>query len=270
MAFFSEEEKNILGSVLPDVAAALRTPLNNLHIAMQRLLSQQEEGSTEQAIVQQSYYRMLRLVNNLSVAPELLSDELLDTENTELVVWLDEMCREAASIAREIGVEVEFVCKSRYLVAAVNRVYFERMVWNLISNALKATPAGGKVTVTLEDRGRLFLLSVRDNGCGLSPEGSDAIFQRWTQKGGTPLMMQGGLGLGLLICRRVAEGHGGRLLLESRPGEGTLVTAALPHTRRNGGELHTDQQDYAGGFSHVMMELSDALPYRAFTEKHLD
>lgn len=268
MAFFSEEEKNILGSVLPEVAAALRTPLNNLHIAMQRLLSQQED-STECAIVQQSYYRMLRLVNNLSAAPELLSDERLETENTELVVWLDELCREAASIAREIGVEVEFVCKSHYLVAAVNRVYFERMVWNLLSNALKATSGGGTITVTLEDRGQIFLLSVRDSGCGLPPEGSDAVFQRWTQKGAAA-PPQGGLGLGLLICRRVAEGHGGRLLLESRPDGGTMVTAALPHVRCGSGELHSAQQDYAGGFSHVMMELSDALPYRVFTEKHLD
>lgn len=269
MAFFSEEEKNILGNVLPEVAAALRTPLNNLHIAMQRLLSRQED-STECAIAQQSYYRMLRLVNNLSAAPELLSDERLEAENTELVVWLDELCREAASIAREIGVEVEFVCRCRYLVAAVNRVYFERMVWNLLSNALKATPSGGRVTVTLEDRGQLFLLSVRDTGCGLPPEGSDAMLQRWTKKDGASSAMPGGLELGLLICRRVAEGHGGRLLLESRPGHGTMVTAAIPHTRRSSGELHSAQQDYAGGFSHVMMELSDALPYRAFTEKHLD
>lgn len=269
MAFFSEEEKNILGNVLPDVAAALRTPLNNLHIAMQRLLSRQEDSS-ECAIVQQSYYRMLRLVNNLSAAPELLSDERLDTENTELVVWLDELCRQADSIAREIGVEVTFVCRCRYLVAAVNRVYFERMVWNLLSNAMKATSGGGTITVTLEDRGQIFLLSVRDSGCGLSPEGSDAVFRRWTQQSGAPAMMQGGLGLGLLICRRVAEGHGGRLLLESRPDGGTMVTAALPHTRRGNGELHSAQQDYAGGFSHVMMELSDALPYRVFTQKHLD
>lgn len=268
MAFFSEEEKNILGGVLPEVAAALRTPLNNLHIAMQRLLSQQED-STECAIVQQSYYRMLRLVNNLSAAPELLSDERLETENTELVVWLDELCRQAASIAREIGVEVEFVCRCRYLVAAVNRVYFERMVWNLLSNAMKATSGGGRITVTLEDRGQIFLLSVRDSGCGLPPEGSDAVFRRWTQQDAAA-PQQGGLGLGLLICRRVAEGHGGRLLLESRPDGGTMVTAALPHVRRGSGELHSAQQDYAGGFSHVMMELSDALPYRVFTEKHLD
>ena len=79
-----------------------------------------------------------------------------------------------------------------------------------------------------------------------------------------------GMGLGLLICRRVAEGHGGRLLLESREGEGTLVTVSLPHIRRGDGQVRERRTDYAGGFPHVMMELSDALPYQAFYEKHLD
>ena len=58
--------------------------------------------------------------------------------------------------------------------------------------------------------------------------------------------------------------------MESREGQGTLVTAALPHIRRNDGQVRDSRYDYAGGFAPVMMELSDALPYQAFYEKHLD
>ena len=269
MTYFSEEEQRILGKALPNVAAALRAPLNTLHVAAQRLAAQDGGDSAEQAIMQQSYYRMLRLVENLTTAPELLSDEPFDTQNLELVVWLDELCRQADSIAREAGVEVHFVCRERYVIAAVNRTYLERMVWNLLSNALKFTPKGGVVTVSLEDKGRQLLLRAKDTGCGIPPEIADSVFDRW-RRDGRPELPVHGMGLGLLICRRVAEGHGGRLLLESREGEGTLVTVSLPHIRRGDGQVRESRADYAGGFPHVMMELSDALPYRAFFEKHLD
>ena len=268
MAEFSPEEKQILSSVLPNIAEAMRLPLNNLHMAVQRLAAPELQGTAESAIMQQSYYRMLRMVSNLTMGPELLSDAPFETQNLELVVWLDELCRQADSIARETGIKVEFICRERYIVTAVHRTYLERLVWNLLSNALKFTPASGHISVTLEVKGQQVLLSVKDTGPGIPPEDMETVFDRWTQSQ-RPISLSHGIGLGLLICRRVAEGHGGRLLLESREGQGTLVTVALPHVRR-GGEVRDVRMDYAGGFPHVMMELSDALPYRAFTEVHLD
>ena len=91
----------------------MRLPLNNLHMAVQRLAAPELQGTAESAIMQQSYYRMLRMVSNLTMGPELLSDAPFETQNLELVVWLDELCRQADSIARETGIEVEFVCRGR-------------------------------------------------------------------------------------------------------------------------------------------------------------
>ena len=267
MTPFSAEEQQILAGVLPGIASALRSPLHNLHMAAQRLTGNGD--SAESAVMQQSYYRMLRLVSNLSMGPELLSDKPFETRNEDLKALLDELCRQAASIARETGVNMEFVCPERYVIAAVNRYYLERLMWNLLSNALKFTPKGGTVTVTLETKGGLVLLRVRDTGCGIPAERMAALFDRWAE-GIEAAPAAYGMGLGLPICRRIAEGHGGRLLLESSEGQGTLVTAALPHIRRGGGQVRDKQYDYAGGFSHVMMELSDALPYQAFSAQHLD
>lgn len=203
------------------------------------------------------------------MGPELLSDKPFQTQNEELVVLLDELCRQADSIAREAGVEVRFDCRERYVVAAVERTYLERLVWNLLSNALKFTPRGGVITVSLEVRSGQVLLRVRDTGCGIPAERMATLFDRWAE-GIEAAPAAYGMGLGLPICRRIAEGHGGRLLLESREGQGTLVTVALPHVRKDGGQVRDTGYDYAGGFSHVMMELSDALPYQAFAAKHMD
>ena len=114
-----------------------------------------------------------------------------------------------------------------------------------------------------------MLLRVRDTGCGIPAERMATLFDRWAE-GIEAAPAAYGMGLGLPICRRIAEGHGGRLLLESREGQGTLVTVALPHVRKDGGQVRDTGYDYAGGFSHVMMELSDALPYQAFAAKHMD
>ena len=269
MAELTAEEKRLLSCVLPNLATALRTPLNNLHLATERMASRSAPAGEEDAIARQSYYRLLRLVNNLSMAPELAADTPFQTRKLELVVWLDELCRQMASIACETGVALSFVCRERYLICAVHPEYLERLVWNLVSNALKYTPSGGAITVTLERKGRLVLLSVRDTGRGIPPQQMDSLFSRWKESLRLDPSTHG-LGLGLPICRRIAEGHGGRLLLESRIGQGTLVTVALPHVRVDGDAVRQPQTDYAGGFSHVMMELSDALPYRAFTERNLD
>ena len=217
MADFTQEERCLLSSVLPNLATALRTPLNNLHLAAERMASRSAPAGEEDAIARQSYYRLLRLVNNLSMAPELALDTPFQTRNLELVVWLDELCRQMASIACEIGVTLNFVCRERYLIAAVHPEYLERLVWNLVSNALKYTPPGGTVTVALERRGRLVVLSVGDTGCGIPPEQVESLFSRWKENLWLDPMTHG-LGLGLPICRL------GRML--AQVGEDALTRCA--------------------------------------------
>ena len=122
VADFREEERQILGSVLPNVAAALRTPLNNLHMAAERIARQLPDDGLEGAVLQQSYHRLLRLVSNLSMGPELLSEQPFQLQNLELVAWLGDLCQQAASAADALGIGLSFTCRERYLVAAVHRV----------------------------------------------------------------------------------------------------------------------------------------------------
>ncbi len=270
----NEDRNNaLLCDVLRSVAEQMRGSLGNIHMALDRLTPAGAELTGEQeqsaAILNQSYYRILRVIENLSDAPLLAGEATLSRSNLELVTWLEDLCAQARPLAAEAGLTLTFRCAERYHKAAVNERCLGRLVWNLLSNAFKFTPAGGRVEVELAFRGGQIVLTVSDTGCGVSREMMEIVYERYLHPERLDPQPYG-LGLGLPLCRRIAELHGGRFLLTSREGEGTTVTVSLPDERLEGDALEQPLPVYSGGFQRSMVELSDALPYRAFTRKNLD
>ncbi len=266
------DQEHLLNEILPNVAAQLRGSLGNMHVALLRMApSEGADPAAERnmAILSQSYYRAMRLVNNLSAAPMLLETAPFLTANVEMVAWLEGLVRQAQPLAEEAGIELSFVCTLPHHSVAIHKEHMERLVWNLLSNAIKFTAQGGRVSVSLRVGGGQVLLTVSDTGCGISEELQETVFDRYLHSERVDPQPHG-LGLGLPLCRRIAEGHGGRLMLQSRVGEGTSVTAALPDRKVAEGTVKSASFHYAGGFQPVLMELSDALPYGAFRTRHID
>ena len=267
-----EDSQILLEQIMPQIAAQLRGAMGNIHTALTRLVPEEMpegEGSTGQsaAILCQSYYRLLRLVNNLSAAPLISQTEPLETKNVELVAWLTELMHYAQPLVAHAGVRLTLRCSLTTHVAAIHPSYLERLLWNLLSNAVKYTPSGGEVTVTLRAVAGQVLLTVADSGVGIPPEQQAHLFDGYLEKLRMPPPPQG-LGLGLPLCQAIARGHGGRLLLQSGP-EGTTVTVSLPDRRCTKTVLQEPPFAY-GGFHPVLLGLADALPYTAFTRKNLD
>ena len=105
----------------------------------------------------------------------------------------------------------------------------QQVVWNLISNAIKFTPAGGTVTVSVERADSHVAVVVSDNGSGIDPEFLPYVFERFRQADASTTRAHGGLGLGLAIVRHLVELHGGTVRVESGGlGRGTTFTVALP------------------------------------------
>ena len=263
----------LLNEVLLHVSAQLRTALGGMHVADSRLAPPERRDADaaldrDAALLNRNYYALLRLSNNLSNAPMLLDDAPLTKENTDIVTWLDGLCRQASPLFALRNVALTFQCSAAHHGAAINRVCLEQAVWNLLSNALKFTAEGGAVTVSLRFERRQVLLAVTDTGCGINAEDMEMVFDGYLHPE-RAAALPSGLGLGLPLCRRIAEGHGGRLVLNSRVGHGTTVTLALPD------ELAEDVVedvafDYTGGFQPALVGLADGLPFEAFLQKHSD
>jgi cell cycle sensor histidine kinase DivJ len=108
-----------------------------------------------------------------------------------------------------------------------DRRAIKQIVLNLVSNALKFTPAGGSVSVSLAAAGEALEIAVADSGVGIAPEDLERLGRPYEQAGDTADRTRG-TGLGLSLVKAFATLHGGDMAIESRLGEGTAVTVRLP------------------------------------------
>src|SRR6266851_5019836 len=142
-----------------------------------------------------------------------------------------EEARETGELLAELaGVTMEIATPPEPLVVSVDATRIRELILNLLTNAVKYTPVGGSVRMQLGSGNGTVTLSVADTGIGIAPGDLPHIFDRFwradsarTRTGERP-----GAGLGLAICKWIAEAHGGRIEVVSRPGRGTTFTVTLP------------------------------------------
>ena len=111
-------------------------------------------------------------------------------------------------------------------------VRLERILYNLLENAVKYSPPGGKVKVFARRQNQYILIGISDQGEGISPENQAIIFQPFERLGDPRQEVLKGVGLGLVVCRRLVEAHGGKIWVKSKPGEGATFYLKLPTSQQ--------------------------------------
>lgn len=262
------DSRSSLSQLFPSIAAQMRSVLSNVHFAAAAIAppearEEDPELDAKAAVMDQSYYQLLRLINNLTVAAGLESEQKLEAKNQDVVALVRDVCEQCASLAEMMGLKFSFSCQEAGHVCAIYRDSIEQLLFQLLSNAFKFTSRGGSVSVELRFSDGRVLLSVCDTGRGIPEELMPTLFERYLHR---ELMNPPphGLGLGLPLCRRIAEGHGGTLVAESRVGKGTRVTLSIPDRQSGLTGVSDVHFDYTGGFNRTLLSLADALPAEAF------
>lgn len=267
----SNERDDLLAKVLPALSNQLRYALSNLHLAAASLVpaerrEQDAQLDRQAAVLDQSFYQLLRLSNNLTAAAYLSESDTLSLQDCDIVELVADICLKSSALAEQIGLELTFSCRKSSHVCACHRDSVEQMLFQLLSNAFKFTPRGGRVAVEVTIADRQVRISVSDTGCGIDPQRLENLFSACS--GDELSLPSHGVGLGLALCRRIARNHGGTILVESR--KGTRVTVAIPDRLSDRPVVKDVPFDYAGGFNRVLLGLADALPVRAFCIRQQD
>ncbi len=212
-----------------DVSHELRTPLaamqGNLEI-LERGAHQNPELLKESLTdMRREMVRLIRMVNDLLLLAQSDLGVQLRQEDVELDTLLLEVHRElrhlAGAVSLRIGTEDQITVRGDH-----DRL--KQALLNLGVNALQYTPAGGSVTLSLEQRNGYACLSVADTGEGIAPHDLPHIFERFYRADRSRSRHGGGAGLGLAIVKRIAEAHNGHVTVASIPGQGSTFALWLP------------------------------------------
>jgi signal transduction histidine kinase len=233
MASRLQEAEELERNFLMTVSHELRTPLTAIrgHVEALREGVAQDEASRQEslAVIAEEAGRLERLVGDVLDLAKLDTRRFtLRHEEVDMGRLLERAYATFAEEARRRGIDYQQVIEARpVIVADGDRVL--QIISNLLSNAFRWTPDGGRVELALQQENGTISVAVQDSGPGIPQDDVDRIFRPFWSRDGL------GTGLGLAIARELATAHGGHILLESEPGRGTRFQLVLPATPVDGG-----------------------------------
>jgi PAS domain S-box-containing protein len=226
------ELDRLRSELIANVSHELRTPLGLIRMLSTALLMEEVtfDAETHRQFlggIEEETDRLEGIVDNLLDLSRMESGRLqLDRHSTDLV----KLVRDAAA-AMEIelaGYRLAYDLPGTPLIAMVDAKRLEQVLRNLLNNAVKYSPVGAEIVVRASQHGDEIAICVQDEGIGIPPGEQDRIFERFYRADNELTRRTPGAGLGLSICKWIVEAHGGRIEVQSAPGEGSRFYVVLP------------------------------------------
>jgi signal transduction histidine kinase len=219
--------------ILYSLAHDLRSPLSNV-ISISKIMKQQGNLTSEQLkwldFIESSSQNSNALVNELLQSNELLSKP----ENFELIdlcKLIEDVILMAELKSKEKGIVFEFKKMEETCILDLEQFKIQRLFANLMNNAIKFSNQSGKIIVSVSKQGQNCRVSVKDFGIGIAEKNIPYIFDAFTKAKRKGTQNEVSYGLGLSICKQIAEQHGGSIHVESELGKGTEFVVSLPMVR---------------------------------------
>jgi signal transduction histidine kinase len=229
-----EEQLHSRSTMIQNVSHELKNPLSVVYGYSAFLLNHGQECKPEDVrksvqSIHNNAERLGSLLNELVDSVRLHNDKVeLETEPTAAAKLCHEAAENAKFEAKRKGGHLTVDCETDALVRCDSK-RVQQVLANLLGNAIKFTPAGGKLRIEAHEEGGEVRFSVRDTGCGISADDLPHLFERFYQSSVTR-KSHAGLGLGLDICKGLVELHDGRIWAESELGIGSTFHFTLPLT----------------------------------------
>jgi len=216
----------------------LKTPLNVIMASLQLIDKFQtrktdcigHEKILEQlSMMKQNCYRLIRMVSNIIDLSKHDNGYLkLTLKNYNIVSIIEDITMSIVEYAKIKKIEVLFDTDTEEKIIAIDPDAIERIMLNLISNAIKFTNEGGLISVSIFDKKDKVVISVKDTGIGIPPDSIDSIFERFKQVNNTLCKNCEGSGIGLSMVKALVESHGGTIYVKSVLNQGSEFVIELP------------------------------------------
>lgn len=207
-------------------------------------------------IIKRNSFKMLKLINNLIDSNKIKNNYYkLNKKNIDIVPMLENTISCVEKFASERNIRLVFDTNEEECIMAIDPEAIDRVVMNLLSNAIKFSNENSEIYINLLVKDKEIELSFKDEGCGISKEEKERVFERFYQGKNNDNIE--GSGIGLNLCMLFVKVHGGKLLLESEINKGSIFTVILPRKIEENIETIKEGSNLINKNQEIEIEFSD-------------
>ncbi|OJT77761.1 hypothetical protein BM530_05900 [Clostridioides difficile] len=221
-----------------NISHELKTPLNNIYSSVQLIENLYKKGKIIDfqdilkehiKITKQNMFRLLRLIDNIINISQVKSDIYkIKAVNFDIIDITERIVTSISSYAKSKGIDLIFDTDEETVMVGLDPESIERIILNILSNAIKFTLEGGEILVGIYKKDETVEIIIKDTGVGIDKEKLNDIFNRFKQIENSGISNEFGSGIGLCLTKSLIEIQNGKIYIDSKVGEGTSVKIIFP------------------------------------------